>query len=119
MLRKSETPPEPDLIAEIDSTALALLRKIKGGVSVTKEQSDILTEEVRAFDAVAKWANARKDLLPKEEPKATKFAAMKGQFHDGSAASRNRRGSNSSETKGGAPSSADIVTFPGADPDDD
>ena len=82
-----------DLLVQIDATALTLLQRIGGGGINTAEQSAILTEQVKAFDAIVKWASVRKDLLPKEEPKANKFASMKGAFHDGSGpAAGNRRG---------------------------
>ena len=86
--------PADDLIAQIDTTAFTLLQRIGGGGINTAEQSAILTEQVKAFDAIVKWAGVRKDLLPKEEPKATRFAEMKESFHDrgGGAAAGNRRG---------------------------
>jgi hypothetical protein len=89
-LRSDQSP--PDLIAQIDDTAHALLQRIRGGGINSAEQSAILTEQVKAFDVVAKWAVARKELLPKEEPKAAKFASMKGEFHGGNSAARNRGG---------------------------
>ena len=102
MRLKSDAPPTPDLIAQIDATARALLQRIDGGGINSAEQSAILTEQVKAFDVVAKWAVARKELIPKEEPKANKFASMKGQFHGGSPAARNRGGSNKASGKDSA-----------------
>lgn len=84
--------PEVDLIAQIDSTARTLLRRIEGGVNMKADESAILSEQVKAFDAIVKWANVRKDLLPKDEkPKDTKFAGIKSAFRSG-ATPRNRGG---------------------------
>ena len=90
---------EPDLLVQIDATARTLLRKIGGDGNLTKQQSEILTEQVKAFDVVVKWAQVRKDLLPREEPRATKFASMKGQFHGGSGPAPRNRGSASEATR--------------------
>ena len=108
MRLKSDILPTPDLIAQIDATARSLLQRIDGGGINSAEQSAILTEQVKAFDVVAKWAVARKELIPKEEPKANKFANMKGQFHGGGPAARNRGGSGKASGKDSA--------FPGAAP---
>jgi hypothetical protein len=120
-------PPADDLIARIDNTALTLLQRIGGGGINTAEQSAILTEQVKAFDAIVKWASVRKDLLPKEEPKATKFGAMKSAFHDvgSGAAAGNRRGAgkaahgkDSALPAFAAPADADGGDADGGDADD-
>ena len=73
--------PEPDLLTHIDTTARTLLRRIEGGDKMGILESTILTEQVKAFEAVVRWAGARKDLLPKtDEKKDARFAGIKSAF---------------------------------------
>ena len=88
--------PETDLLAHIDVTARTLLRRIEGGVNMGVQESAILTEQVKAFEAVVRWAGARKDLLPKvDEKKDAKFVGIKSAFRAG-ATPRSRGGPGSS-----------------------
>jgi hypothetical protein len=110
-------PDRDDLIAEIDNTARILLRKIGGDSNLTKDQSIILGEQVKAFGEILKWAAIRKDLLPKVENKANTFTLIKDRFHE-NAASRTPR----SRRSAGAPSpeagAGPVTSAPGHSEDD-
>ncbi len=104
---------DPDLIQAIDVTAHKLLRKIGGDSKLSGDESAIFVEQVKAFDVVVRWAQARKALLPVEDKKDTKFAGLKRDFHVG--AKTRDRGSSSAA----AVESSSVVAFPGADDEPD
>jgi hypothetical protein len=81
-----------DLVDAIDKTAFKLLRKIGGDDTITPQDSAILTEQVKAFGEIVKWAQARPLLVPKDEGKSdAKFARIKDDFHASGRTPRSRR----------------------------
>jgi hypothetical protein len=72
---------DKSLVEELDETARALLAKIRQDDKVSEKE--LFIEQVKAFDSVAKWAQARQALIPAEpaEKKETKFERAKRSFH--------------------------------------
>ena len=99
-----------DLVAAIDKTAFTLLRKIDSGGTMTEKESIILTEQVKSFAEVVKWATVRVGLVPKENTSDAKFALIKGEFHN--AASRTPR---SRRAAGASPAEVGPAAEPGDD----
>ena len=87
--------PPDTLVEAIDKTAFKLLRKIAVDDTITQQDSAILTEQVKAFGEIVKWAQARPSLIPKEDARDAKFAGMKEKFHESSRTPRGRRGAGS------------------------
>ena len=79
------------LVEAIDRTAFTLLQKIGGAGTMDQKASSILTEQVKAFGEIVKWATARQELVPKDEKRSdAKFTAIKDVFY-ADRAPRNRR----------------------------
>jgi Zonular occludens toxin (Zot) len=106
------------LVEAIDSTAFTLLRKIGGDATMTTQESAILTEQVKAFGEIVKWAQARPGLIPKEEVKTdAKFAKMKDDFHAASSrAPRGRRATDSSPIEISPADATEPASNLGSDP---
>ena len=104
-----------DLVAAIDRTAFKLLRKIGGDDTITAQDSAILTEQVKAFGEIVKWATARRELVPKQEADS-KFSVIKGSFHAASRTPRSRRSANQASAEGSA--DADLGADAGPDSSD-
>jgi hypothetical protein len=82
-----------DLVEQLDAAAAALLeRSLKGDV-IEGEEKPVpvpIAEQIRAFDAVAKWAVERNKVVPKGPTSGGQFDRLKQQFHS-SAPKRGRR----------------------------
>ena len=110
-------PREKTLVETIDDTAMKLLKKVSGDDKLEGDGAiTLFLEQIKAFEAIVKWAVARTPLLPKTEtPKETRFAGLKRNFNAG-AGGKAKRGARGSAAKA-AGGSADEAA--GSDPDSD
>jgi hypothetical protein len=73
-----------DILDDIDTAAAALLKRASGESLSDGQKKPTLSEQVKAFEAAAKWAEVRHKIRPPEQKqpeKESKFDALKGKFH--------------------------------------
>ena len=91
-----------DLLEALDEAAQLLLAKAGLGVKVEGEVASTeasLAEQVKTFQAVADWANDRRELAPKQQVEA-KFDAIRAKFN--SAPTKRRRASAAAKEAAGS-----------------
>ncbi len=74
----------PDIIASLDAAAADILKR---ATAQDKDDPISLSEMVRAFDSMAKYAELRLRLKPPKKAEGAKFGQLKRKLHGGKAGS--------------------------------
>lgn len=81
---------EEDLLKAIDKSALVLLKYVRGD-SLDADKKDLFIEQVKGFEAVCKWAEARNRISPPDKPKPnSEFNDIRSDFHNSKTERRRR-----------------------------